>query len=69
MKKITFFIILIGCPFIFYAQTYNPKAALDYADRWWDGRNTNNWIKHIDNHQMPSLGIVLIVLKMKVKKK
>jgi len=45
MKKTTFFVTLILHPFFFYAQTYNPQAAIEYADYWWDGRNTKNWIK------------------------
>ena len=42
-------LILILYPSFFYAQTYNPQAALEYADYWWDGRNTNNWTKAPSN--------------------
>ena len=36
------FIIIISSSFTTIAQTYDRQAATDYANYWWDGRNTMN---------------------------
>jgi len=41
MKRIIIIIILLSGTFVF-AQTYNPEKAVEYADFWWDKRNTQN---------------------------
>ena len=28
------------CSIFFYAQNYNPQAAVEYADTWWNDKNT-----------------------------
>jgi hypothetical protein len=44
MRVICYIIIISGIE-IAYSQTYNSQAAIDYADYWWDGRNTMNGVK------------------------
>ena len=41
MRQIIF-IIIISSSFTTIAQTYDRQAATDYANYWWDGRNTMN---------------------------
>ena len=48
MKKMIL-IMLVLYPNFFYAQTYNPQAAADYAREWCKERNTNNWTKSPNN--------------------
>ncbi|MDD2688509.1 MAG: hypothetical protein PHI54_08720, partial [Bacteroidales bacterium] len=50
------FIIIISSSFTTIAQTYDRQAATDYANYWWDGRNTMNGEKSvfIFNYESPS---------------
>jgi len=48
MKKMIFLFFALY-PVFSNAQTYNSQAAVEYALYWWDGRNTNNWIKDPSN--------------------
>ena len=41
------FIIIISSSFTTIAQTYDRQAATDYANYWWDGRNTMNGEKSV----------------------
>ena len=51
MKK-TVFLLMILYPIFLCAQTfnYNAQAAVEYADYWWDGRNTRDWVKDSINY-------------------
>ena len=55
MRQIIF-IIIISSSFTTIAQTYDRQAATDYANYWWDGRNTMNGEKSvfIFNYESPS---------------